>query len=155
MLPRGIYVLTRDVQNPHPPQLVSASDWRVRPWWFKGTEFVSVSITPGSPSLRRLGRPKAAPLDMLVMVGSVRPHWGVGFLRQDLRYDALHDSLAPCDGSTDAFLQLEGVTDEFARWLLRSGRVDRDLLIRLWASYGLVEDLNKGRVTQLVEWPRP
>lgn len=46
----GVYMLTRDVTNPHPDKRERV-DWRKQPVWKKGTTYVCVPEVPGSDRL--------------------------------------------------------------------------------------------------------
>lgn len=160
----GTYTLTRDVRNPRPDRR-HKDDWSKWPIWEAGTEFLVSKRSRGLPvddpdiatETREILRARDA-YYTIRMVGvrfSVLYEVGPGNAEQ---YAALVEALEPCGESVDAlFERLDARTDYFARWLVESGRLDRETFERVWAAYQedggrtAAEGLTPGR--RLVEEP--
>ena len=125
----GAYKLTQDVSNPNADRRYK-DDWRYMPVWPAGSEFI-VEISSSADS-----EDKEVTYETIMMVGARYDHYSIG-RGQAESFRALKQSLIPCFASDEAFLMMTcgSRPGAFARWLLESGRLSRDLFAELWGQY--------------------
>ena len=128
MLKPGTYRLARDVTNPSPDRR-RTRDWRASPVWEKGEEFL-VQAHSTTLTSERVG---SIDYSTIVLVGDGRAR-EIGPGHSD-QYQALESALVPVEESQEAMFTALGVRDMFARWLVESGKIQRDVFRALWEEY--------------------
>jgi len=128
VLKPGTYKLTRDIKNPKPDRRVK-EDWRAHPVWKAGTEFLV------QPLLHK--ERDDEPTSLCTKIVKVGHRWQHEYLgpANAAQYAALEAALEPCAASDDAFFTEHYIDSAFGRWLLHSGRLSRELLLKLWTEY--------------------
>jgi hypothetical protein len=135
MLKPGTYKLSRDVANPTPDRR-KKRDWRSSPSWTEGTELlVQVANDRATEDCYTL----------ITLVGERRTYMAIGPGHLD-QFIALESALVQCEESDDAMLTALGVSDNFAQWLAKSGKIDRDVFRALWAEYQDIDDEEADRI---------
>lgn len=155
MIKPGSYRLSRDVQNPTPDRR-HKDDWSKWPMWKAGTEFLAIEqsrdLPIDDPDLSEEQRAKLRAVDRYVTLRMVGPRFASLYERgpgHEEQYRALVDALEPSVESFDAmFERLHARSEHFARWLLESGRLDRETFERLWSAYEEDGHLKSA------DWPR-
>lgn len=122
MLKPGTYKLTRDLLNPSADRR-HKRDWREFEFWREGWEFLVQDRESGGH-----------PYTQIVLVGHRWTHQAIGPGHKE-KYAALEAALVPCAESNEAMFTALGVDDHFARFLVRSGKLDEDAFRKLWAEY--------------------
>ncbi len=122
MLAPGNYKLTADLSNPRPDRR-KTTDWTAVPTWKAGMEFLVVDI----------GR-EGCLCTVIKLVGNRWTYQMIGPTNEE-QNAALERALAPTTESHAAMFTAMGVDDYFAKWLVESGRLDRELFRKLWGEY--------------------
>lgn len=145
----GTYKLSRDVKNPTPDRRFK-NDWRFRPEWKAGTEFLVVGKTHdmlteedvANLNVTEEQRAKIRRKVQYVAICLVGHRWAHDSIGpgQDEQFAALADALEPCDESHDAFFTRLGVRAGFAQWLVTSGKFSPTEFEQLWDEYWQSDD---------------
>jgi hypothetical protein len=129
----GFYRLARDVTNPAPDRRMK-SDWRKFSTWEAGMEFIAEVDVGIERERAEMGVVGKTPYVRLVLVGHRWHHENIA-PHNDAQFAALADALEPCEQSLESMFTELDVRDHFARYLVASGRLDRDTFRQLWADY--------------------
>lgn len=127
MLKPGTYKLSRSVENPRPDRRKSR-DWRAEPKWDKDTEF----LVESEARFERDDEPTAT-WTRICLVGHRYKHESITMGSTVEQYRALERALVPCEMSNEAFFTAHDVRDHFAQWLINTGRLTRELFLKLQA----------------------
>ena len=131
----GTYRLTRNVENPKADRRVK-EDWTHHAVWMAGDEFIVEQA--------RWPRHDGDDLEFLriVKVGHRWRHENVSESQAE-QFAALCSALEPCPVSNAAFFTMHEVKGDFVQWLVESGRVSRELIVKLCAEYNEDGQLRK------------
>ncbi len=153
MLAPGTYRLAAELANPQADRR-ERYDWRKKAAFPAGTEFVVVADKIDDDVAQILASGSRITLPTIVRMVGARYTYQEVHSRGPCAalYTALEGALQPVAESVAAFLNRLEVRDHFAKWLIGSGTVTRELFDRLWQAYTDHVD-DQPPVIRLVERP--
>lgn len=150
MLKPGTYRLTKDIPNPEGDRR-HKYDWRQFPILKEGTEFIA------EDERRLMDEEMSSKIQEWISLRPVKARWShmtitCGFQLYKLLEDAL-ERISESNASMFARLDVSS-SQYFAKWLVDSGRLDRELFEKLWREYLKSEEISEISEIVLVEHTR-